>query len=410
MTRREKTEPKCLEECEKHEKREANQRACINKAFEKIEHFDGSNPNKCLPWLEQIHAISNHYNREYHEELLLNGGGSITKTIHNIDIDATPEQIKDIVLHNHSNLKTPSQRLHAFNSIQQKPDKALQTYNSQHESHFQLAYPATIIDDAGSRAQCIKNASSLYGKLGDEMEGRLNQDLLESLQAAFEKAMKFEPRILTKQTINTRRMNEVNQIDVTNYDEDFKVNEAHIWNPNYKGKNYDPDYQNKNRNNGNNNNSSNSSSHSMTGYNKNYNNNGMSNTKNTLQDKPINVQVTLTGSVNREQLFKIQEVLRHPSQYRDKVPPNEQPATGEYTKSFNMFHPKKVEVNKATIDEVVRFGHFMRKSDAEVVEAIDIYKTFRDDIPYRQRISHLSLHNKIDYLQDMNQMPTTQPP
>ena len=80
--------------------------------------------------------MSNHYNRDFHEELLLSNGGSITKTIHNIDVDATPEQIKDIVLCNHSNIKTPSQRLHAFNSIQQKPDEALQTYNSQYNSHF----------------------------------------------------------------------------------------------------------------------------------------------------------------------------------------------------------------------------------------------------------------------------------
>ena len=80
----------------------------------------------------------------------------------------------------------------------------------------------------------------------------------------------------------------------------------------------------------------------MTGYNKNYNNNGTSNnTKNTLQDKPTNVQVTLTGPVNQEQPFKIQEVLRHPSQYRDKLRPNEQPLTGEYTKKFNKFCPKR---------------------------------------------------------------------
>ena len=59
------------------------------------------------------------------------------------------------------------------------------------------------------------------------MEGRFNQDLPESLQAAFEKAMNFEPHILTKQTINTRRMNEVNQIDVIQYDEEFEVNETH---------------------------------------------------------------------------------------------------------------------------------------------------------------------------------------
>ena len=116
---------KCKEKCEKHETREANQRACINKAFEKIEHFDGSNPNRCLPWLEQIHTMSNNYNRDYHEELPLNSGGSIAKTIHNIDVNASAEQIKD-VFHNHFTLKSPSQRLHTFNSIQQKPDEALQ--------------------------------------------------------------------------------------------------------------------------------------------------------------------------------------------------------------------------------------------------------------------------------------------
>ena len=94
------------------------------------------------------------------------------------------------------------------------------------------------------------------------------------------------------------------------------------------------------------------------------------------------MQVTLTGPVNQDQLFKIQEVLRHPSQYRDKLPPNEWPATGEYAKSFNKFHPKKVEVNEATIDEVVGFGCFMKKSDAEVTEAIDLYKALKDDISY----------------------------
>ena len=139
----------------------------------------------------------NNYNRDYCEELLLNSGSSVTKTIHNIDVDATPEQIKDIVLRNHSNLKTPSQRHHVHNSIQQKPDEALQTYNSRYESHFHLEYPDITIDDAGSRTLCIHYTSLLHGKLGNEMEGRFNQDLPESLQAAFEKATNFEPHILT---------------------------------------------------------------------------------------------------------------------------------------------------------------------------------------------------------------------
>ena len=82
-------------------------------------------------------------------------------------------------------------KLHVHTSIQQKPDRALQTYNSRYESHFRLAYPGITVDDAGSRTQCINYASSLHGKLGDEMEGRFNQYLPESLQTAFEKAMNF---------------------------------------------------------------------------------------------------------------------------------------------------------------------------------------------------------------------------
>ena len=133
-----------------------------------------------------------------------------------------------VSLHNQSNLKTPSQRLHAHNSIYQKPDKAFQTCNSRYESYFYLAYPDITIDDPGSRTQCIHYASSLHCKLDDEMEGRFNQDLPESLQASFEKATNFKPCILTKQTINTRRMNKVNQIDVTQCDNESEVNEAHV--------------------------------------------------------------------------------------------------------------------------------------------------------------------------------------
>ena len=95
---------------------------------------------------------------------------------------------------------------------------------------------------------CIHYASSLYGKLGDEMTGRFNQDLPENLHAAFEKAVNFEPRIITKQSIKERRVHDVNHIDVTQVPEEIEINEAHIQNPNYKRKNYDPNYQqNKNK-------------------------------------------------------------------------------------------------------------------------------------------------------------------
>ena len=77
--------------------------------------------------------------------------------------------------------------------------------------------------------------------------------------------------------------------------------------------------------------------------------------------------------ISKEQLYKIQEVLRHPSQYRDRLKPEDQPATGEYAKSFNKFHPKKVEVNEATVEEAIKFSQYLERSEEDIAEAIDIY-------------------------------------
>ena len=187
--------------------------------------------------------IHNH-NRNPRKELLFNSGGSVQKTLYSISPEATLDQIKNILLRNHSNLKTPSQCTSAFQYIQQKPDEALQTYNTRKKLYYQLAHPGLTIGDDASEVSCIHCANSLYGKLGDEMEGRFNQELPDNLQAAFQRAVNFEPRVLTKQWISTRKVNEVNHIDVSNCDDyqEIEVNESHIRNPNYKGKNYDPNY------------------------------------------------------------------------------------------------------------------------------------------------------------------------
>ena len=114
-------------------------------------------------------------------------------------------------------------------------------YNTRYASFFNLAYPELELDNPLSRMHCIHYTSSLYGKLRDEMTGRFNQDLPENLQTAFKKATNFKPQIITKQSINSRKIHEVNHINIGHEDE-VEINEAHVRNPNYKGKNYDPNY------------------------------------------------------------------------------------------------------------------------------------------------------------------------
>ena len=227
---------------------------------------------------------------------------------------------------------------------------------------------------------CIHYASSLYGKLGDEMTGRFNQDLPENLQMAFEKAMNFKPWIITKQSINNRKIHEVNHINITHGEDEVEVNEAHVRNANYKGKNYDLNYQQnrpKTTNAANNASSHHNNTNQSYGSSSHHNNNnpGYGYNKSNQQDKLVNVSVTLHGPVSKEQLYKIQEVLRHPSQYRDRIKPEDRPVEGEYATAFNKFCPKKVEVNEATLEEAIKYGHFLKRSEEDIAEAIDIYKT-----------------------------------
>ena len=193
--------------------------------------------------------------------------------------------------------------------------------------------------------------------------------------------MDFEPRILTSQHIHTQNINEINHIDVSSNYQEFDVNEAqHICNPNYKGKNYDPNYQ-KNKNNQNN------SSNSTFNKNNNSSNNGTTSgnfrNKGNYTEIPSNVEVTFKGPVNQDQLAKIKEILKNPQIYKDKVQMNQYPASGEYTKSFSKFHPKKVEINEAIVDDAICFGMHLKRSEPEIAEVMDIYKAFNDDTYYR---------------------------
>ena len=220
------------------------------------------------------------------------------------------------------------------------------------------------------------------------MTGRFNQDLPENLQTAFEKATNFEPQIITKQSINNRKIHEINHIDITHGEDEVEINEAHVRNPNYKGKNYDPNYQqNKTKmtNNTTTNTTSNHHNNSNSGYGSSThhsNNNQGYEYKTNQQEKPVYVSVMLHGPVSKEQLYKIQEVLRHPSQYRDRIKPEDCPVKGEYANAFNKFNPKKVEVNEATVEQVIKYGHFLKKSEEDIAEAIDIYKTLGNETFY----------------------------
>ena len=166
------------EACKKEEKKEIQHCNRVNKSFEKIPRFDGTNPAYCFDWLTQVEALVNdNEGRNCREELLFNCGISVTKMIQAVSQGASHQEIKDAVLCNHLDLRTPLQRSNAYQNLYQKPDEALQTYNTRYSAYFGLAYPELDLDSTMTKMHCTHYATSLYGKLGDEMTGRFNQEL-----------------------------------------------------------------------------------------------------------------------------------------------------------------------------------------------------------------------------------------
>ena len=41
-----------------------------------------------------------------------------------------------------------------------------------------------------------------------------------------------------------------------------------------------------------------------------------------------------------------------------------------------------MEVNEATMEEAIKYGHFLKRSKEDITEAIDIYKTLGNEMFY----------------------------
>ena len=56
--------------------------------------------------------------------------------------------------------------------------------------------------------------------------------------------------------------------------------------------------------------------------------------------------------------------------------------TGEYTKYFNKFQPKRVEVNEPMVEGAIKFGQYLKISEEDIAKATDIYKSLGNETFY----------------------------
>ena len=69
--------------------------ARLDKQFDKIKIFDGSDPSACHLWLEEVHALCTQTGRSFREMLLLCAGQAVHTFITDMSPDTTDDQIKN---------------------------------------------------------------------------------------------------------------------------------------------------------------------------------------------------------------------------------------------------------------------------------------------------------------------------
>ena len=96
-----------------------NRNARMDKQFEKVKVFEGSNPSECHPWLEKVHALCIQTGRPFREMLLLCAGQAVHDFITDMSPEATDDQIKNDLIMGYSDLQGLGCKQAAYDGIMQ---------------------------------------------------------------------------------------------------------------------------------------------------------------------------------------------------------------------------------------------------------------------------------------------------
>ena len=304
--------------------------------------------------------------------------------------DATDDQMKNDLIMGYSDLQGLSCKQAAYDNISQRPDEHLRSYIVRYSRLFKLLN-GMAPNEVVMRTTSMHFVNSLRSYLSSKVENRLlgmnekNYSLGDTLRVALEcelKAITSERRHNKRNVITTNNINMGEQIGHSQLED---INEIHVRNPNYKGKNYDPNYQAKKAEankqqpqfstaNGN---------QYKAPYNKSATNN---NTNNLASSSEIAGEVTLKTSVDGYQLLKMNELIKNAAAWRARMP-----KASRYDKYFdskdNSTNPStpKVQINEATLAVTGQAAKDFGYTKDEFVEAVEMYEHFGnvnlEDVP-----------------------------
>ena len=362
---------------------EENRNARLDKQFDKIKTFDGSNPSECHPWLEEVHALCSQTGRPFKEMLLLCARQAVRDFILDMAPDAMDEQIKNDLITGYSDLQGLGCKQAAYDNIAQRPEEPVRSYIVRYSRLFKLLN-GTAPNEVRMRTTSMHFVNSLRGYLSSKVENRLlgMNERNYSLGDTFAVALQCELKAIASE----RRHNKRNTVTINNVhteDQDHSqledTQEVHVRNPNYKGKNYDPNYQARK--------AEGKQQPQLATTNNQYNAPAArpaANHNNDLaRSLDIAGEVTLKTTVDGYQLLKMNELIKNAAAWRARML-----KTNRFDKYFDKETTKttpKVQINSATLQVMGQTAKDCGYTKEEFIEAVEMYKHFGnidlEDVP-----------------------------
>ena len=294
--------------------------------------------------------------------------------------DATDDQMKNDLITGYSDLQGLSCKQAAYDNISQRPDKPLRSYIVRYSRLFKLLN-GTAPNEVVMRTTSMHFVNSLRSYLSSKVENRLlgmNENY--SLGDTFRVALECELKAIASERLHNKRnvmtTSNINMGEQIGHNQLEDINEIHVRNPNYKGKNYDPNYQAKKA-------EANKPQQQFSTANRNqykapYNKSITSNNTNNLaSSSDIAGEVTLKTLVDGYQLLKMNELIKNAAAWSARMP-----KASKYDKYFdskdnstNTSKPK-VQINEATLAAMGQAAKDFGYTKDEFVEAVEMYQHF----------------------------------
>ena len=178
----------------------------LDKQFDKIKIFDGSNPADCHLWLEEVHALCTQTGRPFWEMLLLCAGQAVQDFITDMSPDATDDQIKNDLITGYLDLQGLSCKQAAYDNISQRSDEPLRSYIVRYSRLFKLLN-GTAPNEVVMRTTLMHFVNSLRSYLSSKVENRLlgMNERNYSLGDTFRVALECELKAIASERRHTKR-------------------------------------------------------------------------------------------------------------------------------------------------------------------------------------------------------------